>query len=1518
MDIRIQPPGSVHSTHQPSALSPTESQPGTPPPGGASATETCLAPSPGVFADSSQKRNDQVFMTSGEAQRQWVIDSTRRDAQAGERVICIRSLEDLEHYGLVKQTHVDSEGKLGPGPGLLFLDKPITIVFDLSQMRCYQVASLNELLERVPFCQGQRISPCVRRVVLVDKDMLKKKEDRPSPDFWRRIRHLAPLSYPPAGDLGAKKPITDLQWLEDNLAIYRPGMKGELLDFAAQPNWRLALFGALAADPKGGVKFREGKLCQLEPGDRLILVDAPWEEPGFRETLARALREGGVAVGGRWAAIGQDLRLVRKDTLPEELEALKRQYLCREEASVTGHYVCLNSAQIDVLASPVSFTPGGIQAIEPLQQLCQGCAYLWITEPLEPSQWLWLLRQLERLSNPPALVENQALPFKPWEPVYMARYTCLDQALLALSDDSLLYRVTPGDDLGSLFEPVRLTSLKSLHYELIETPLLQALRQGTPVAIAGLETAPGLLKQLESLLSSPAYLYFNGKKTVLNKVRVTLLWPGDVALDNKHWREAAIPEKAVPRKCLSLADHLGIQGEMDKKLEQELRLLSAQDGFWKSLDRLAKVEALRDHCSEPRPWHHQEALLALLSSRYSRQPDWQGFLNHRIYSSFPSPIMSSSFDREALQRWLSGKPANRLALSRHFWRLVQHCPTQAFDSLPGQNKAPSAKMLGQLSYFLVEASGDPEVRQSLVIRREDPVQPYYAMDRGLLRHVVCVFLNHRNCLDTTSVYEVAASIGPGLASLLHAPGELRGRLRALQLLLKPWLHPGQSSESITLMLKELLGKNRASPLSSLQADRARVLLLESPVVYLYSQREEHRSLEAHRIAQQVIPREPKVIFVGPDLTPGMLYGKLETWTSGDDQGSQFVAGPLLHWLKQENPPVLLMENTHLAPQWLLSWLSGLTLAKPCLCIAGNVYYLSPAHKVILTGAQPLQLGNGRYGEFSYRISQLAITSDRRRAINAWAFDALFAGILNAGQLAEVRLKTTELFLKYQELIPGVICKRQQVYDVYCRLVHILKYNNEDLVPSLLYYALFQAFSDSMLYRLPAKDQAKVKQLLPSCQQGLPVMAGIHGTFDAFLLRLKAKFPKIDFDHSVSRLLAWQYWGFLERQPLGLKGLIIEGPAGIGKDLVLRAVLSLWREDHPNSAEQHWLNSAPDLWLSQEEVLQGVIQKEQCLVISEPNLLPGFCLESMFKQPLALNTRSRFLFIGTMNPPSFSGRRLLPQGLVSSCALVRLPSLNRQDINGLVLRHSGGNSQLAQWLESHYQGLCRQLSDNDSPVQLSTDDLLRLVRLMKGAPGDQWRAQFDSELCLALGTLEQDTACQSVKVETGRGKTEQADYWQKEESRHYFLDGNITLSPQYSVKECFCSDQFDSKDYRLKVLELVVGADGRLLASTPGERHLDSLQVAKKEGVYQLQHGEILGRQSMLVCTTWQPLPGISAHDTLVMVRSPGGYPIEAARCRQSGQLMIRYPESMKKMKAFGLLSPLASILSSQYQRLGKK
>ncbi|MBO9497239.1 hypothetical protein J7438_24600, partial [Thalassotalea sp. G20_0] len=455
----------------------------------------------------------EFFFANTPLTQQRIIDQLRHEQRA---TYCIRALADLEKHGLMQQTWLEG-GQLQKAEGRLFTDEPMTLVFDLTSMKPGDIASFNDLLQVGPKCNDKPLGDHIRRVFLVNHGMLVGSKPA-NPDLWRRLGQMPEKALSEA-DCYIADSVTDetllAQKTTEDIPAHAPLIT---IDFATTDNWYQQLFGGITLNDRGRLVFSEGALANLKESTHLVFNNAPWDDTGFQTALATAIRVGGFTANRQWVRLPEQISLSVAHICATELNARKDQAISDSTVFCPqSPFVVINGSSIECLKGHVMVEGTVVVQTDMLANLLQGCRQLVLTGELDDKQWLWLLCQLEQLpaSKRPRLFAN--LPTDRLLPA-RAPGVCNPHC------DTFTYQINPGDTLESL-QQVNLTSQNCFTFSLTNSRLLDALVNGTPTTLYGLERNPELAANLETLLLPAPYLFIHGHKMDLPKARVTFMPP---------------------------------------------------------------------------------------------------------------------------------------------------------------------------------------------------------------------------------------------------------------------------------------------------------------------------------------------------------------------------------------------------------------------------------------------------------------------------------------------------------------------------------------------------------------------------------------------------------------------------------------------------------------------------------------------------------------------------------------------------------------------------------------------------------------------------------------------------------------------------------------------------------------------------------------------------------------------------------------------------------------------------------
>ncbi|WP_257293828.1 AAA family ATPase [Endozoicomonas sp. YOMI1] len=1299
----------------------------------------------------------EFYFANAPLTQQRIIDHLRHEQPA---TYCIRSLDDLEKHGLMQQTWLE-DGQLHKAEGRLFIDEPMTLVFDLTAMTPGDIASFNDLLQVGPRCNDKPLGDRVRRVFLVNHGML--DGSRPAnPDLWRRLGQM-PEKVVSEADYIADS-VTDETLLAQKTTEDIPD--NALLmttDFATTDNWYHQLFGGITLNDRGRLVFSDGALANLKENTHLVFSNAQWEDTGFQTALATAIRVGGFTANRQWVRLPEQISLSVAHICTTGLNAWKDQTISDSTVFCPqSPFVVINGSSIERLKGHFMIEGTAVVQTDMLANLLQGCRQLVLTGELDDKQWLWLLCQLEALpeSKRPRLFANlptdRLLPARAshWPTTGACNQHCA----------TVTYEINPGDTLESL-QQVNLTSQNRFTFSLTNSPLLDALVNGTPITLYGLERNPELAANLESLLLPAPYLFIHGHKMDLPKARVTFMKPpgqqttGSAlinALLSASDSQQPAPENPVysllmslPRSCQrNYPDRPPWTGE----------------DFQRRFDQQTEAERLLDGSPELLPCHQRRALHVLLAKAYRGDPEIYSFIKAKIACYYPDQPADNRADRSALERWLTHHLAPELKdIKADFWALARRCPATVHQDIK-KPRDICHDAVKQLATYMVAAT-PPAQQRSLAQRLGVDLRlarQKRLFDGNVRSTLKDTLIAHRPSLrKDTIISQTAGTLESQIAAILM--GDQTGQQKSQQIreLLATAFVNDQLPEQCQDLPDALLARQRHN--RSRQERRLVHLarrVQEHPVVFLQGEAGVGKTFMARAIAARAGYPACQVLQLGPNHTSEALFGgqQLVSYPTGNgavDHRTEFREGPLLQWALSDDPPLLVLDEANLAPEGLLAPLAGLTRQPPVLHYQGREYRLTEQHRIILTGNPDHYSGRHLDNRLKSRIP----TFFYNPLPNTVLANAIILPNLpeawpdHLKQQACDRLLT--LYSQFRELLLGDQTTPRDITDVLATVRQILRHCSAiGGTPEQVNALVRRAFMDSLAGAITNDDQQRLNTLNLWYQGQYPedpsLMAGVDRSFADFLQQLQAANPDGDFSVAPVRQLVYRYWQSLDKDDSGRTAILVEGPAGWGKDFVLGKTIRLWQQQQGMRQRSvrpfvH-INANPNQWTTLAESVKEAMSRGQLIAISELNLIPSHYVEGLLNNVLTGHAAPGFRLFATINPGYFAGREALSRALTSRCTQIRLAALAPEELARLVQGLPNIPDGLPQWLAGHFHQLATALHQQNCPVQLALDDLFSSARHLASQSPEQWYHALQQHLSLpfrALQTplppLQQDTA-----------------------------------------------------------------------------------------------------------------------------------------------------------------------------------
>ena len=1373
--------------------------------------------SPSVEAAHQSLSTGEFYFANDPLTQQRIIDHLRHEQP---ETYCIRSLDDLEKHGLMKQTWVE-EGKLHKAEGRLFIDEPMTLVFDLTTMTPGDIASFNDLLQVGPKCSDKPLGDRIRRVFLVNDAMLDGSQPA-NPDLWRRLGQMPQKAVPEAGMIADS--VTDETLLAQKTTKDIPaGVHLITIDFATTDDWHRRLFGGITLNERGRLVFSEGALANLKDNTHIVFKNAPWKDTGFQTALATAIRVGGFTANRQWFRLPEQLSLSAEYVCATELNAQKDQTI-KDSAlfSPQSTFVVINGTSLEGLKGHVRIEGTGVVQTDMLANLLRDCRQLVLTGELDEQQWLWLLTRLDELPEDkrPLLFDSLPAELLLRTGHWQGREACNQHAATDGPGSSITYEINPGDTLESL-QQVNLTSQNHFTFSLTNTLLMEALVKGRPIILNGVECNPELAANLETLLLPAPYLFIHGRKINLPGAQVTFMKPSGEqttgsALINAILGSANSQQQSTQNPVYSLLKSLPRSSQRN----YPNRPPWTEGDFQYRFEHQAESERLMDGSPELLPCHQRRALHVLLAKAYRGDPKVYSFIKAKIASYYPDQPADNRANRSALEQWLAQHPNPELKdIRAHFWTLARHCPITVPQCIEEPDHLDES-LVQQLATYVVGAA--PRARQRFLARKlrvnwqEVGQKGFYSGNvRSTLRDIL---IAHRPSLKANTIIsktvetlenqissalmadqtdqQKSQQIGEILAAcLFQSKPDREGSLWAAFSQLFYWVWPkGEYSGSNRTEYKDLLPEHCQDLPDVLVAgqrhtrarqERRLVQLAraveEHPIVFLQGEAGVGKNFLAQAVAARAGYPTCQVIQLGPNQTSETLFGGqklVEHPTHNGDHHTEFRQGPLLRWASSKDPAVLVLKNADQAPVGLLAPLAGLTRQPRVLHYQGREYRLTEKHRIILTGHPEHYPGRhlddtlkSRVPTFFYHPlpdSVLARAIILPNLPEAWP-DSL-------KQQACERILT--LFNHFRELLSGDLTTPRDITDVLATVRQILSHCPATGVTSEQVNALVRrAFMDSLGGAVTDEYRQQLNTLnlwyQGQYREDPAIMAGVDRAFDDFQQQLQAANPDGDFSAAPVRQLVYRYWQSLDKEEPGRTTILVEGPAGWGKDFVLDRTIRLWQQQQGMNRSFVHINANPNQWTTLVESIERAMSRGDLIAISELNLIPSSYVEELLKNVLTGDAAPGFRLFATINPGYFDGREALSKALTSRCTRVRLGALAPEELAGLVQGLPDMPDGLPQWLAGHFHQLSTALYQQNCPVQLALDDLFSSARHLASQCPEQWHHALQQHLSLPFRALTTDLP--PVQEDTAR-----LERINKEEQRRQALEAVANSFPGLST------------------------------------------------------------------------------------------------------------------------------------------
>ncbi|WP_067582058.1 transglutaminase domain-containing protein [Endozoicomonas ascidiicola] len=1206
----------------------------------------------------------------------------------------------------------------------------------------------NDIMQANPTCNGLPLGDSIHRLFLVNDDMLKGRQAA-NPDLWRRLGQMKEVSdtvAEPSSSCSDDDLLDQLEQMGHGESGY-----STVIDFAAEPDWQHALFGGITLDARGQLYFSSGKLGNLTASTHLTLQNAPWEDKAFKSAITDALRAGGFYVDRQWVSLPEGLTLSREAVSDEQLGQLKKSAIEKAEMfSVEKTSVCLNSAMVKSLKHSVKVEGTSVVQANALSDLMGGAGQLVVTSVLSKEDWLWLFGQLEALpeSTRPALF-NDIPPTQ--LTTESSHCQVIDRSELKTdsnSDQAFHYSFTTSDSLESL-QQVKLISKQDFTFSVITSPLMDCLLKGTPVVLDGLERKPELAAMLETLLLPDPYLFLHGQKIPLPKARVTLVKPEDgLETGSRLFNQVFLSNASVAAK--SGNPFYRLLQELPSSLQRRYpsRPPWTPASFQEQLDKKSEEERKLDGDAVVKPAHQRRALNSLVAKAYRGDDKVYSFIKAKAAQYFPDQPAEMRADHAALRQWFAANPKPTVeTVKDSFWQLARHCPSHVHEAI-NELHTIDDNAIKQLATVLIGAAPISQqqelAKQFKVPFRKVVGQSFY--DGNVVSNIRDLLIANRHQLAPGTVINDAVTLLEHQVSVILKASvpEAEKRLE-LSKTFGAFFSDGKLPDGYQDLPDALMTGQRHS--KARQERRiAQLARRIKDIVFIQGEAGAGKTFMAKAIASRAGYPDCQVLQLSPNVTSDEIFGGQRVINQVNDHSTEFQEGPILKWAMSENPPLLLLDEANLAPDGLLSPLAGLTGRPPVIDYQGRQYPLTERHRIVLTGNPDHYEGRHLDDVLKTRIPTLFY--------HPLSEAVLAESIIRPGlpanwsdkqkQQASERLLT--LFNQFRELVPGDLMTPRDIKDTLASVRQLLRYQQgpvildaQDISEEQINALIHKAFMDSLSGAVTGSQRQQLESLNHWYQGQFPedtsILNGVNRAFSAFMEMLQKNNPEGDFGTEPIRKLVYNYWQSLEKDDYGRVSVLVEGPAGWGKDFILDRTIQQWQQEQSANRPMVHINANLHQWPKLVEKVREAMTRGHILAISELNLIPSHYLEGLFNDVLTGYAAPGFRLFGTINPGSFDGRESLSPALKSRCTQIKLEHLSRSDLEGLISRQKEVPEGLSEWLADRFYQLSLALREQGSPIQPALDDLFGCTRYLAAQPANQWQDGFIEHLSLAHRSLE---------------------------------------------------------------------------------------------------------------------------------------------------------------------------------------
>ena len=1322
-------------------------------------------------SDAGRPPFDFHFVSSDQQVRTILHSLTQ--AASGD-VVLINQPEQLFQDDLVQRLHITADGQYRQKPGRLFIGD-LTLVLDVRALTCDELPKFNDLLDPEQPCLYDKITGTKRPLgtyvsVLVlaqlEQLQLAASDDKaPGGDFWRRVNR--PDNHWQLTDKPDK--LNDLlpQYPDDTVT----GENTVTINCHLHDSWRRLLFGGPGVDSSGRISHMPGQLAQLHDGQQVILKGADWGDLAFEQAIRQLITRRQYQANGEPQKLADNITFYRMPVKVSELGKLLSATM-----SITGDtgqsHILINQANIAQWLNPFGISPEGIAITNnTLTDQIRAGATLSVTSSLSEARWFQLLGAVNNIvdstsQSPPGLtaISNGQPPSLEYTlasseftgPAPTLKMVTFEQEAQASAwldtrqEKPLVIQISPLTTFSQLFDKLHIVSEQRAHFARQCTGLQDALQQGKPVVLRGLDSNPVLQQVLEPLFCNQP-LPLNGVLVTYPHADLTVLWPAPAKSTSPLlsaaratpcpkldiWANSAaqhgitraqLPEQAI-NKLYEAA------GTIPRQLCQPLPALSEE--LLGNLILAAQRAQKHDSSQTLEAHHWRRAIDSILTHTTREHSAARDYL--KVTCQLLLPDSGDWVDPERLQHLLgtAAPRLNRQFVVRHLWSLARcfgpgvlsKCELHLLPFAPA-NDFPD-DILDRLCALIVACSA-PAQQQTIARQLEVEPGPKYpklsVRPSAQIRRLQDALAggwqiraqhNHAQVIKTLAADCFALARGAGDNALTEISKRLTKALT--------W--QGSAEPPLPALADDLCHSrsNQADYLAR-RLSRLHQRMTDAPIIFLQGETGTGKSYFAASVAKTAGPRF--IVSLGPCDSERTLAKRWCWQENGSDRCMQEKNQVLMTWANtnatdKDDYVTLVLDEGNMATAGLLSALTGLWEPTPCIYVHGHPVMVSKRHRVIITGNPDSYTNRQTEPTLKAKIPCIHYPRLKEDFLKEHVIKPALTTLTPSNQ-ASTSDAIMALWQHYPQLLPDRLFTPRDLRDI-CAWTgwYLTQSGATEPTAEQLHAVVLQCFRDLLNPQLSATDYANaleswfgalypldfalVKQthdriLAPACQAFNTLANHVKQEFDT------SPDAVTELVHQLSQDLHRCQQAFHRHCPHGgRQATIIEGPPGRGKDVTLQLLLKSVEQQVIARGETmphvYHLNACDCSWDTVRNVIKKAREEGGIVVIAEMNLIDSQYLEGELNDILAGDAHCGFHLFATINPAHYGGRKPLSPALTGRFRHLPIRAYNLGELQAIAGKALPAEKQAqAVMLADWHCRLRRHLHEAKLPLSPTSRDL----------------------------------------------------------------------------------------------------------------------------------------------------------------------------------------------------------------------